>query len=304
MRPVLGDTPESADPVLLQIVASGLSSGSIYALMALALVITYKTTEVPNFAQGEMAMVSAFVAYVMLIDYESGFAVAFAVALLFAFLLGVGFEVVFLRNTRRPTHIDLIIMTLGFTLALFGLAGWKWGADQRRFPFPISASAVVRVGGVSISTLSLATISITLVLMVAVFAFFRFTRLGVAMQATQQDSMAARINGVPTRKIVAFTFGISSLIGAVAALLTAPLITLDPTLMWDPLLKGFAAAVLGGMNTPIGAVLGGYLLGIIENLFGAYVSVEFKSVVAFLIIVVVLWFKPSGLFGRHRPRKV
>ena len=96
----------------------------------------------------------------------------------------------------------------------------------------------------------------------------------------------------------------SSVIGAVAALLTAPLITLDPTLMWDPLLKGFAAAVLGGLNTPIGAVLGGYLLGIIENLFGAYVSVEFKSVVAFLIIVVVLWFRPSGLFGRHHERKV
>jgi branched-chain amino acid transport system permease protein len=140
--------------------------------------------------------------------------------------------------------------------------------------------------------------------MVAVFAFFRFTKLGVAMQATQQDSMAARINGVPAHRVVSLTFGISSVIGAVAALLTAPLITLDPTLMWDALLKGFAAAVLGGLNTPVGAVLGGYLLGVIENLFGAYVSVEFKSVVAFLIIVVVLWFKPSGLFGRHYERKV
>ncbi len=148
------------------------------------------------------------------------------------------------------------------------------------------------------------SLSIALVLMVTVFAFFRFTKLGVAMQATQQDSMAARINGVPARRIVGLTFGISSVIGAVAALLTAPLITLDPTLMWDALLKGFAAAVLGGLNTPIGAVLGGYLLGVIENLFGAYVSVEFKSVVAFLIIVLVLWFKPSGLFGRHHERKV
>ena len=290
--------------MLLQIVASGLSSGSIYALVALALVITYKTTGVPNFAQGEMAMFSAFVAYVLIVDYNVGFVVAFGAALVFAFVLGIGFEGVFLRRTKNPTHLNLIIMTLGFQLALFGVAGWRWGADLRRFPFPVSANEVVPFGNVTVSTLSLATISIALVLMAAVFAFFRFTKLGVAMQATQQDAMAARINGVPARAVVALTFGISSVIGAVAALLTAPLITLDPTLMWDPLLKGFAAAVLGGMNTPIGAVLGGYLLGIVENLFGAYVSVEFKSAVAFLIIVIVLWFRPVGLFGRKPPRKV
>lgn len=290
--------------MLAQVVASGLSAGSIYALMALALVITYKATEVPNFAQGDMAMVSAFVAYVLVTEYHAGFVVAFGGALLFAFLLGVGFEALVLRRTRNPTPLNLIIMTLGFMLALFGLAGWKWGADQRQFPFPLSASEVIRVGEASVSTLSVATILIALVLMSCVFAFFRFTKLGVAMQATQQDPMAARINGVPTGRLVALTFGLSSVMGAVAALLTAPLITLDPTLMWDPLLKGFAAAVLGGMNTPVGAVLGGYLLGVVENLFGAYVSVEFKSAVAFLIIVVVLWFRPSGLFGRHHVRKV
>ena len=290
--------------MLPQVLASGLSAGSIYALMALALVITYKTTEVPNFAQGEMGMVSAFVAYVLLTDYETGFFVAFVGALAFAFVLGVGFEAVCLRRIRKPSHLHLIITTLGFMLALFGLAGWKWGAEQRQFPFPVSANEVLRLGGASVSTLGVATILIATVLMVAVFAFFRFTKLGVAMQATQQDSMAARINGVPAHRVVSLTFGISSVIGAVAALLTAPLITLDPTLMWDALLKGFAAAVLGGLKTPVGAVLGGYLLGVIENLFGAYVSVEFKSVVAFLIIVVVLWFKPSGLFGRHYERKV
>ena len=114
----------------------------------------------------------------------------------------------------------------------------------------------------------------------------------------------ARINGIRTKRILAFTFGISSVIGAVAAMLVAPITTLDPTLMWDPLLKGFAAAVLGGMTSLPGAALGGYLLVIIENLFGAYVSLEFKSVVAFLLIIVVLWFRPSGLFARHYVRKV
>ncbi|MCZ6806360.1 MAG: branched-chain amino acid ABC transporter permease, partial [Deltaproteobacteria bacterium] len=204
--------------MLLQIVAGGLSSGSIYALVALALVITYKTTAVPNFAQGEMAMFSAFVAYVLIVDYNVGFVVAFGAALAFAFVLGIAFEGLFLRRTKNPTHLNLIIMTLGFQLALFGLAGWRWGADQRQFPFPVSASEVVRFGNVTISTLSLATISIALVLMAAVFAFFRFTKLGVAMQATQQDPMAARINGVPARAVVALTFGISSVIGTVAAL--------------------------------------------------------------------------------------
>jgi len=290
--------------VLPQVIAGGLSAGSIYALVALALVITYKTTEVPNFAQGEMAMVSAFVAYVLMTDFETGFFVAFSVALVFAFALGIGFEAVILRRVRNPTHLSVLVVTLGFQLALFGLAGWKWGAEQRQFPFPVSANSVIRMGDVSISTLGVATIAISAVLMVGVFAFFRFTSLGVAMQATQQDAMAARINGVPTRRVVGLTFGISSVIGAVAALLMAPVITLDTTLMWDPLLKGFAAAVLGGLNTPVGAVLGGYLLGLIENLFGAYISVEFKSAVAFLVIILVLCFKPSGLFGRHRARKV
>ncbi len=289
--------------MLAQVLAGGLSAGSIYALVALALVITYKTTGVPNFAQGDMAMVSAYVAYVLVADFQSGFFIAFTGALVFAFVLGIGFAAI-LRRTPNPTHLSLIVMTLGLQLALFGLAGWKWGAEQRQFPFPVSANEVLRIGDVSVSTLSVATIGIAATLMVGVFAFFRFTKLGVAMQATQQDSMAARINGVPTRRVVALTFGISSVIGAVAALLTAPLITLDPTLMWDPLLKGFAAAVLGGLGTPVGAVLGGYLLGVIENLFGAYVSVEFKSAVAFLVIVLVLCFKPSGLFGRHYERKV
>ncbi len=286
--------------MLAQVIAGGLSAGSIYALVALALVITYKTTEVPNFAQGEMAMVSAFVAYILMTDYQTGFFVAFSVALVFAFVLGIGFEAVILRRVRNPTHLSVLVVTLGFQLALFGLAGWKWGAEQRQFPFPVSANEVIRVGDVSVSTLGVATILISVVLMVGVFAFFRFTKLGVAMQATQQDSMAARINGVPTRRVVGLTFGISSVIGAVAALLMAPVITLDTTLMWDPLLKGFAAAVLGGLNTPVGAVLGGYLLGLVENLF----SVEFKSAVAFLMIILVLCFRPSGLFGRHRTRKV
>ena len=290
--------------MLPQLLASGLSVGSIYALIALAMVLLYKTSEVPNFAQGDMGMVCAFAAYAFLATHNLPFGWALAAMLAIALLLGVVFEFVFIRRAKEPTILNLIIMTLGFQLMLFGFAGWTWGADQRNFPFPISDIDAVHLGPVVVSQLNLFTIITALALMGALFAFFRFTKLGVAMKATQQNPMAARINGIRTKRILAATFGISSVIGAVAAMLVAPITTLDPTLMWDPLLKGFAAAVLGGMTSLPGAALGGYMLGIIENLFGAYVSVEFKSVVAFMLIVVVLWFRPSGLFARHYVRKV
>lgn len=290
--------------MLPQLLASGLSVGSIYALIALAMVLLYKTSEVPNFAQGDMGMVCAFAAYAFLTTHSLPFGWALVAMLAIALLIGVVFEFLFIRRAKEPTILNLIIMTLGFQLMLFGFAGWTWGADQRSFPFPISDIDAVHLGPVVVSQLNLFTIITALVLMGALFAFFRFTKLGVAMKATQQNPMAARINGIRTKRILAATFGISSVIGAVAAMLVAPITTLDPTLMWDPLLKGFAAAVLGGMTSLPGAALGGYLLGIIENLFGAYVSLEFKSVVAFLLIVIVLWFRPSGLFARHYVRKV
>ena len=290
--------------MFFQLIASGLSVGSIYALIALAMVITYKTCEVPNFAQGEMAMISTFVAYALVAAHAVPAHWAIAAAIVFAVLLGAAFELVFVRRAKDPTVLNVIIMTLGFQLVLFGIAGWKWGADQRRIPLPFSETDVVAVGPVVVSELNVLTFATAIALLAGVFVFFRYTKWGVAMKATQQNEMAARINGVPTKRVLAFTFALSSGIGAVAALLTAPITTLDPTLMWDPLLKGFAGAVLGGMTTLPGAVAGGYLLGILENLFGAYISVEFKSVVAFLVIVIVLCFRPSGLFGRHYVRKV
>jgi len=140
--------------------------------------------------------------------------------------------------------------------------------------------------------------------MLMLFLFFRYSKVGIAMKATQQNAMAARINGIRTNRIMSLTWALSSMIGAVAGMLLAPIATLDPNLMLEPLLKGFAAAVLGGMTTLVGAALGGYILGILENLFGGYVSLEFKSIVAFLIIVLVLCFKPSGLFAKHYVRKV
>jgi len=290
--------------MFLQLLISGLSFGSLYALIALAMVIIYKTSEVPNFGQGEMAMISTFVAYALLESYAHSFVISFVGALIFAAALGVFLEFIFLRRAKDPNVLSLILITLGFQMILYGLASWKWGADQRNFAFPISDFDIVNLGPAVLSYLNIATLLITLILMFILFLFFRYTKVGIAMKATQQNATAARINGIRTNRILSITWALSSLIGVVAGILLAPIATLDPNLMLEPLLKGFASAVLGGMTTLVGAALGGYMLGIIENLFGGYVSLEFKSIVAFGIIVLVLCFRPSGLFGRHYVRKV
>jgi len=290
--------------MFLQLLVSGISIGSIYALVALAMVIIYKTSEVPNFAQGEMAMISTFVAFMFLDTFGQSFLVSFTGALVFAVALGAFLEFVFLRRAKDPNVLSLILITLGFEMMLYGLASWKWGADQQSFPFPVSDFDIVNLGQAVVSYLNIATLLVALFLMFILFLFFKYTKVGIAMKATQQNMIAARINGIRANRILSITWGMSSFIGAVAGMMLAPIATLDPNLMMDPLLKGFAAAVLGGMTTLVGSAIGGYLLGIIETLFGGYVSLQFKSIVAFLIIVLVLCFKPSGLFAKHYVRRV
>ncbi len=291
--------------MLGQLIVSGIAIGATYALIALAMVIIYKASEVLNFAQGDMAMLSAFVAFTMLDSLQLSFWVAFPLALAFAFVLGAMLEFCFLRRAKDPNVLGLIIITLGLEMVLFGIASMIWGADQKNFAFPVSDFDVIDLGGgVVVSHLNLVTLGVAVGLMLLLFVFFRYTKTGVAMKATQQNQMAARIMGIRVNRILMLTWGMSSMVGAIAAFLIAPTDTLEPYLMWTPQLKGFSAAVLGGMTSLPGAVGGGFLLGIIENLFGGYISVEFKSVVAFVVIVAVLCIKPSGLFARHYVRKV
>ncbi len=273
--------------------------------MALAMSITYKASEIPNFAQGEMGMISTFITFVALSSFGMSFTMALLLTLVFAFLLGVFLEFAFVRRAKDPTPLSFIIITIGFQLMIYGLAGWKWGSDQRRLDLPFSETETVfTVGDFAMTELSLATIGIAILMMILIYLLLNKTKLGLAMKASQQNEKAAQINGISTKRILAISFGISSMVGAIAGILVAPIVTLDPSMMWDPLLKGFAAAVLGGMKSLAGCVIGGFLLGIIENIFGFYVSIEFKSVVAFVIIVVILYFKPEGLFGKHYVRKV
>ena len=278
--------------------------GSCYALIALAMVIIYKTSEVLNFAQGEMAMLATFVAFTMLSDFNMSFFTAVALTLVFALFLGVIVEFAFLRPAKNPTVLGFIVITLGVEMILYGLAGWKWGPDQQGFPFPISNIEVYKFGGVAVSKISLWIFGIALFIMLALALFFRYSKLGIAMKATQQNHLAAKIMGIRTKRILSFTWALSSLVGTVAGILIASTYPLDVNMMLDPMMKAFAGGVLGGMTSLPGAVIGAELIGVIENLFGGYVSLEFKSVVAFAVIVLVLCFRPSGLFARHYVKKV
>jgi len=287
----------------LQMMLSGIAVGSSYALMGLAMVIIYKTSEVVNFAQGEMALLSSFFTFMLLEFYQVPFYLAIPTTLVFAVLLGFLLEFTVLRRAKEPNVLGMIIITIGLEMILMGVVSWKFGADHKTMPFPISPYDSFAIGKIYISKLELLTLLVALALMLTLFLFFRYSRLGIAMKATQQNLTAARIMGIRTNRILMITWGISSLVGCCAGLLISPVL-LHPYMMWDPMLKGFAAAVMGGMTSLPGAVVGAYMLGMIENLFGGYVSIEFKSIVAFVIIVLVLCFKPSGLFARHYVKKV
>ena len=287
----------------LQMVISGIAVGSSYALMGLAMVIIYKTSEVINFAQGEMALISTFLTYMVLEYYGFPFYVAFPGALVFAVILGFILEFGVLRRAKEPNILGMIIITIGLEMILLGFVSWKFGADPKTMPFPISPYDSVTLGGVFVSSLEVLTFVVTLTVMMILFLFLKYSKLGVAMKATQQNQVAARLQGIRTHRILMITWGISSLVGCLAGLLISPT-TMQPFMMWDPMLKGFAGAVMGGMTSLPGSVFGAYTIGIIENLFGGYVSIEFKSVVAFVIIVLVLCIKPSGLFARHYVKKV
>ena len=287
----------------LQMVVSGVAVGSSYALMGLAMVIIYKTSEVPNFAQGEMALVTSFITMMLLTTFGYPVWLAFCLALVFAAFLGAFLEFAVLRRAKNPNILGTIVITIGLEMVLLGLVSWKFGAEQKTMPFPIGPYDSFIFGDIFIAKLEVLTLLSALALMTLLFFFFKYTRVGLAMKATQQNAVAAKIVGVRTNRIMMMTWAISSVVGATAGLLISPVI-MHPFMMWDPMLKGFAAAVMGGMTSLPGAVAAAYLLGIIENLFGGYVSIEFKSVVAFAIIVLVLCFKPSGLFARHYVKKV
>ncbi len=289
--------------MLAQQVASGLAMGCLYALAALGLVLIYKTSDMVNFAQGEMSMISTFVAYTFLSVAGLPFAAAFVLAVIFAGLFGLAVERAFLRPIQNAPVITLMIVTLGLYMIFNGIAGWIWGYDPRSFPYAVVGGPLV-VGKVIISRDSLLVMGVTLFLTLALYLVLRFSLAGIAMRATAQNAVVARLMGVPVKRVYSWVWGISSVLGAVAGILIAPTTFLDPNMMAEMNIKAFTAAVLGGFSSLPGAVAGGLLLGVLENLVAGYISTEFKSTFAFGLIIIVLWLRPHGLLGAHYRKKV
>ena len=289
---------------LPQVLFSGIAAGAVYALIALAMVSIYRTTEVLNFAQGDMAMASTYVALAATVAGGLPFFAALLLALVFAAALGASAEFVFLRRAKEPTVLGLIILTLGIEMMVFGFASWKWGGEPRDMQIPLSPADVVVAGGVIMSHLELASIAVAATTIAALFLFLNRSRAGLAMRATQQNRDVARLMGIRVRRVEMGAWALAAVIGGIAGLLVGPAATVEPYMMWDPMMKGFAAAVLGGMTSLPGAALGGAIIGIVENLFGFYVSTAFKSVVPFAAILLMLAIKPSGLLARHYVKKV
>ncbi len=282
----------------------GLAIGACYGLFGVAVAIIYKTSDVVNFAQGEMGMMATFVAYHIMTAYGWPFYIAFPVTLIFAILLGMAIEFCFLRPAKEPTVLGLLILTLGAEMLLMGLAGWKWGAEQKDFPFLLSVSDTIQIfPGFALNSWTIGVFVLTAVVMVLLFLFFRYSKLGIAMRATQQNENAAKIMGIKVERVFSITWGMSSLIGALAAMFFAARSVLDPNFMMEPFMRAFAAAVLGGLTSIPGVVIGGLILGIIENFFG-YAWPEWKPIVAFVVIILIITVRPSGLFTKHYVKKV
>ncbi|MHB8137971.1 MAG: branched-chain amino acid ABC transporter permease [Smithellaceae bacterium] len=282
----------------------GLAIGACYGLFGVAVAIIYKTSDVVNFAQGEMGMMSTFVAYHIMTAYGWPFYIALPATLIFAIGLGMAIEFCFLRPAKDPTVLGLLILTLGAEMLLMGLAGWKWGAEQKDFPFLLSVHDTIEIfPGFALNEWTIGVFVLTAVVMVLLFLFFRYSKLGIAMRATQQNENAAKIMGIKVERVFSITWGMSSLIGALAAMFFAARSVLDPNFMMEPFMRAFAAAVLGGLTSIPGVVIGGLILGIIENFFG-YAWPEWKPIVAFVVIILIITVRPSGLFTKHYVKKV
>ena len=289
-----------------QQVVFGLALGSVYGSLALAIVLIYRTTRVVNFAQGEMAMFTTYICWSLTANHGLSFWPAFFVTLGIAFLLGAAIERVVIRPFEHASHLTVILVTIALFVIFSGLASWIWSPEQRVFLGPFSAKPF-DIGGVAISRQDVGVIAVTLIGVVLLWAFFRFTKLGLAMRAAAIGPEPSRLLGVRVGWMFAMGWGFAAMLGAVSGIMVAPITFLSPTMMQAILIYAFAAAVLGGVESPVGAVVGGLALGVGTTLMSAYVdfvTVELELPIAFTVLVLVLLFRPAGLFGRVAVRRV
>ena len=285
----------------LQQIFSGLATGAIYASVALALVMIYRATDLVNFAQGEMAMFSTYIAWT-LVNAGLPFWLAFLITLVVSFIGGMVIERVLIRPVENAPVLAAVVVTIGLLLIFNSVAGWIYSYTVQDFPSPFPDRPVF---GALMTTRDLGVIAVTLVMLVLLFAFFRFTSTGLAMRAAAQNPELARLCGIPVGRMLAIGWGLAAAIGATAGVMVAPVLFLDPNMMGGVLIYAFAGALLGGITSPVGAVAGGLIVGVTENLVGTYlIASQLKLTVAFALIILVLVFRPNGLFGTAIVRRV
>ena len=290
---------------LAQQIVSGLATGSIFASMALALVLIYRAMGIINFAQGELAMFTTYIAWQL---SQTGMPLwaAFALAIAIAFLGGVLLERVVIRPVEGAPPLTVVIVTLGLFTAFNGLAGGIWGFIVKPFPSPFP-NTPLQIAGVAFSAQDVGVIVVSLITLGLITLFFQKTKLGLAMRAAALYPEQSRVLGIRVGWMLALGWGLASAVGAISGIMIAPVVFLDPNMMQSVIVYAFAAAVLGGIESPIGAVVGGLILGVVINLLGTYVEAignELRLAAALAIIVVVLMVRPAGLFGRAAVHRV
>lgn len=288
------------DAFLHQVLA-GLATGGIYASLALALVMIYQATHLVNFAQGELAMFATYIAW-SLINAGMPYWAAFFLTIALAFVLGVVIERVVIRPVENAPVLSVVVVFIALLVILNSVTGWIYTYTIKTFPSPFPEQPMF---GKYMSSHQAGAIGVTLVVLALLYAFFRFTPLGLAMRAAAQNPESSRLVGIRVGWMLALGWGLAAAIGAVAGMMVAPIVYLDPNMMAGILLYAFAAALVGGIDSPGGAVFGGFLVGVLENVLGAFViGNELKLAVALVLIIGVLLVKPSGFFGKVHVTRV
>ncbi|MFT4212179.1 MAG: branched-chain amino acid ABC transporter permease [Microbacterium sp.] len=283
----------------IQLVVDGLSTGSIYAALALAIVLVNQATGLVNFAQGGMAVLAAYVAW-----WFTGIGVplilAILISIVFSFLLGSLIERYVMRRFERGDPDTAVVVTIGLLTLITGVCGWLWTYNNQQFPSLFSLDTV-QILGASVSVRSIGTTVVIVAIMVLLQALFVGTKLGLALRAVAVNPQSASLSGLPVGRLLMTGWGLAAVLGAVAGALVAPQLTLTPGMMDNALVYALAAVILGGMSSPIGVVVAAWLIGVLENLAAVYVpfiGYDLKVAVPFVLIFVVLIVRPQGLFGR------
>ncbi len=282
---------------------SGLATGSLYALTAVAVVVVFRNTRTINLAQGDFSMIGAFIAVILIKDLGANYYLALAGAVVGCIALGILAERLIMRQIADSDWLTLFTATLGMYYILHGVAGHFWGRDTKAFPISFDPTPIEIIGGI-ISQGHVINMAWAAGIGLVLYVFFKYTKQGIAMRAVTDDPETAELMGIPVRFIVLLTWGMAGFLAAFAGVLIAPIVYVAPEMMDEVLVKGYVAAVFGGLYSIPGAILGALMIGVAENLAGGYLGSHYKTATAFAMIVLLLAFRPQGLFGIQKRREV